>query len=144
MYAKFHNDRLRNGWDITLWNFAKTRTNKHTNKQTHKQTNTQTDMGITIPRPPPMGGEVIMWSSLGHAFYNQCQHHWTNCIPHTNVYYALVVTPQTLTNNFIRISWIASIFYMYIDIGDRIAGKQDCPSLIIEWSQCFIIVLQKC
>ena len=36
-----------------------TQTNKHTNKQTHKQTNTQTDMGITIPRPPPMGGEVI-------------------------------------------------------------------------------------
>ena len=24
----------------------------------HGQTNTQTDMGITIPRPPPMGGEV--------------------------------------------------------------------------------------
>ena len=33
MYAKFHNDRLRNGWDITLWNFAKTRTNKHTNER---------------------------------------------------------------------------------------------------------------
>ena len=56
MYAKFHNDRLRNGWDITLWNFAKTRTNKHTHKQTHRQT----DMGITIPRPPPPGGEVII------------------------------------------------------------------------------------
>ena len=55
MYAKFHNDRLRNGWDITLWNFAKTRTNKHTNTHTNKQTHTQTDMGITIPRPPPMG-----------------------------------------------------------------------------------------
>ena len=26
----------------------------------HGQTNTQTDMGITIPRPPPMGGEVII------------------------------------------------------------------------------------
>ena len=26
--------------------------------QTHKQTDRQTDMGITIPRPPPMGGEV--------------------------------------------------------------------------------------
>ena len=37
MYAKFHNDRLRNGWDITLWNFAKTRTNKHTHKQTNRQ-----------------------------------------------------------------------------------------------------------
>ena len=28
--------------------------------QTHKQTHKQTDMGITIPRPPPMGGEVII------------------------------------------------------------------------------------
>ena len=27
--------------------------------QTHTQTDRQTDMGITIPRPPPMGGEVI-------------------------------------------------------------------------------------
>ena len=35
-------------------------THKHTNTQTHKHTNTQTDMGITIPRPPPMGGEVII------------------------------------------------------------------------------------
>ena len=73
MYAKFHNDRLRNGWDITLWNFAKTRTNKHTNTQTHKQT----DMGITIPRPPPMGGEVNMlnvqyhdWRSLSWFWNN--------------------------------------------------------------------------
>ena len=27
---------------------------------------------------------------------------------------------------------IASLFYMYIDMGERIAGKQDRPSLIIE------------
>ena len=27
---------------------------------------------------------------------------------------------------------IASLFYMYIDMGGRIAGKQDRPSLIIE------------
>ena len=60
MYAKFHNDRLRNGWDITLWNFAKTRTNT----QTHKQT----DMGITIPRPPPMGGEVMRWKHIWDEF----------------------------------------------------------------------------
>ena len=38
MYAKFHNDRLRNGWDITLWNFAKTRTNKHTDRHGHYNT----------------------------------------------------------------------------------------------------------
>ena len=41
VYVKFHDDRLRNDWDITLWNFAKTRTN--TDKHTHKHTNTQTN-----------------------------------------------------------------------------------------------------
>ena len=71
MYAKFHNDRW-NGWDITLWNFAKTRTNKHTHKQTHKQTSTQTDMGITIPRPPPMGGEVITLVCWVNSVYYVC------------------------------------------------------------------------
>ena len=30
---------------------------------------------------------------------------------------------------------IASLFYMYIDMGERIAGKQDRPSLIIEGPQ---------
>ena len=35
-------------------------TNTQTNKQTDRQTDRQTDMGITIPRPPPMGGEVII------------------------------------------------------------------------------------
>ena len=56
MYAKFHNDRLRNGWDITLWNFAKTRTNKHTNTQT-KQTNKHTNRhGHYNTSPSPYGG----------------------------------------------------------------------------------------
>ena len=85
MYAKFHNDRLRNGWDITLWNFAKTRTNTQTNTQTHKQTDMGItiprpppmggergkDMGITIPRPPPMGGEVITITVTNHAKHKQ-------------------------------------------------------------------------
>ena len=53
VYVKFHDDRLINDWDITLWNFAKTQTNTDTHTNTQ-----QTDMGITIPRPPPMGGEV--------------------------------------------------------------------------------------
>ena len=103
VHVKFHDDRLRNGGDITYWNFMETRfgdlrtltfdlkfwkylsvteypysmcmlslmmigwemteilhfeiLRKH--GQTHTQTNKQTDMGITIPRPPPMGGEVI-------------------------------------------------------------------------------------
>ena len=38
-------------------------TNTHTNKQTH----TQTDMGITIPRPPPMGGEVKRMYEIVHT-----------------------------------------------------------------------------
>ena len=38
VYVKFHDDRLRNDWDITLWNFAKTRTNTRTNTHTNKQT----------------------------------------------------------------------------------------------------------
>ena len=59
MYAKFHNDRLRNGWDITLWNFAKTRTNKHTNTQTNKHTNKHTNRhGHYNTSPSPYGGEV--------------------------------------------------------------------------------------
>ena len=51
MYAKFHNDRLRNGWDITLWNFAKTRTNTdtHTNTQTNRHGHYNTS-------PSPYGG----------------------------------------------------------------------------------------
>ena len=42
-------------------------THKHTNKHTNTQTHKQTDMGITIPRPPPMGGEVII-HLLGQSF----------------------------------------------------------------------------
>ena len=45
MYAKFHNDRLRNGWDITHWNFAKTRTNTQTHRHGHYNTS-----------PSPYGG----------------------------------------------------------------------------------------
>ena len=33
---------------------------KHGQTNTDKHTHKQTDMGITIPRPPPMGGEVNM------------------------------------------------------------------------------------
>ena len=29
VYVKFHDDRLRNDWDITHWNFAETRTHRH-------------------------------------------------------------------------------------------------------------------
>ena len=42
-----------------ILHFEILRKHGQTNKHTHKQTHKQTDMGITIPRPPPMGGEVI-------------------------------------------------------------------------------------
>ena len=88
-------------------------------------------------------------------------HVLVNCIPRTKYirgYYGLVVVtphppcPQTLYRlrdnlNHLEKSFfffhilglnlknsyqIASLFHMYIDMGERIAGKQDRPSLIIE------------
>ena len=47
-----------------ILHFEILRKHGQTHKHTHKQTNKQTDMGITIPRPPPMGGgggEVTMY-----------------------------------------------------------------------------------
>ena len=41
--------------------------------QTHKHTNTQTHMGITIPRPPPMRGEV----TINIRYYNLINQ-WSN------------------------------------------------------------------
>ena len=70
MYAKFHNDRLRNGWDITLWIFAKTRTNTHTHKHTHTQTNKHTNKQtwalqcLTLPlwgRGNYTFGQLFLW-----------------------------------------------------------------------------------
>ena len=42
-----------------ILHFEILRKHGQTNKHTDRQTDRQTDMGITIPRPPPMGGEVI-------------------------------------------------------------------------------------
>ena len=45
------------GWEMAeILHFEILRKHRQTNTQTHKQT----DMGITIRRSPPMGGEVIM------------------------------------------------------------------------------------
>ena len=41
-----------------ILHFEILRKHGQTNKHPHTQTNKHTDMGITIPRPPPMGGEV--------------------------------------------------------------------------------------
>ena len=72
---------------------------------------------------------------------------YCNCIPVQSMYggyYGLVVVtppprpqrphPQTLHRSHDNLKnpyWIASIFYMYIDIGERMPGKQDGPSRII-------------
>ena len=53
VYVKFHDDRLRNDWDITLWHFAKTRTNTRTNTHTNTQTNRH---GHYNTSPSPYGG----------------------------------------------------------------------------------------
>ena len=45
---------------MQILHFEILRKHGQTNTQTNKHTNKHTDMGITIPRPPPMGGEVIM------------------------------------------------------------------------------------
>ena len=57
------------------------------------------------------------------------------CIHRTNLhvgYYGLVIVrPQTFHLSQCNIKypyWIASIFYMYIDLSERITGKQDAPS----------------
>ena len=44
-----------------------------------------------------------------------------------------------LRDNLTKPYRIASIFYMYIDIGERIAGKQDWPGVIgsdVPWLEC--------
>ena len=98
VHVKFHDDRLRNGGDITYlefrgntfrWLMTLTFDLKYLSVtvypyvicmpsfimigwemaeilhfeilRKHGQTHKQTDMGITIPRPPPMGGEVTIW-----------------------------------------------------------------------------------
>ena len=49
------------GWEMAeILHFEILRKHGQTNTHTNTQTNRQTDMGITIPRPPPMGGEVII------------------------------------------------------------------------------------
>ena len=66
MYAKCHNDRLRNGWDITHWNFAKTRTNTHTNRQTDRHGHYNTS-------PSPYGGRGKNWN------FSMAQFLWYDC-----------------------------------------------------------------
>ena len=57
------------GWEMAeILHFEILRKHGQTNTQTHKQT----DMGITIPRPPPMGGEVIIITEQGSVH----KHKW--------------------------------------------------------------------
>ena len=52
---------------------------------------------------------------------------------HVGYYGLVIVRPQTFHRSQGNIKypfWIASIFYMYIDLSERITGKQDAPSHI--------------
>ena len=54
------------GWEMAeILHFEILRKHGQTHKQTH--THKQTDMGITIPRPPPMGGEVKRMYEMVHT-----------------------------------------------------------------------------
>ena len=98
----FHNDRLRNGWDITLWNFAKTRTNKHTHKQTHTQTNRH---GHYNTSPSPYGGR---------GNYKMCPHKsvpWREVspdqrVPEERCYCACILQFNAFTLTCIGIQWL--------------------------------------
>ena len=72
------------GWEMAeilhFWNFAKIRT-------TH--TNTKTDMGITIPRPPPMGGEVIMSKMVTKEYILVCSLRWLQHDATESVYWVI-------------------------------------------------------
>ena len=57
-----------------------------------------------------LGGGVILWFSRR---------------------YAAASAFHRLRDNLKNPYWIASIFYMYIDIDEKIAGKQDGPGPII-------------
>ena len=54
---------------------------QNTDKHTHTHTHKQTDMGITIPRPPPMGGEVMRQNLYIVIYFRP----WTTIAYH-NVY----------------------------------------------------------
>ena len=81
-----------------------------------------------VPPPPPEyihTGDTIIYYGLGII----------NCNPGFDV--RAPRTPKYEYNNILDLNLkrsyqIASLFHMYIDMGERIAGKQDRPSLIIE------------
>ena len=79
------------GWEMAeILHFEILRKHGQTNTQTHKQTNTQTDMGITIPRPPPMGGEVTTNSLLITPLNIDCVVHITFRLINTTTCNSLV------------------------------------------------------
>ena len=55
-----------------ILHFEILRKHGQTNKHTDRQTDRQTDMGITIPRPPPMGGEVTRIVCIRPKVRTQC------------------------------------------------------------------------
>ena len=63
---------LKFWWSVEKWlRYYTLKFCENTDKHTHKQTHKQTDMGITIPRPPPMGGEVIITFAYSIVCHNR-------------------------------------------------------------------------
>ena len=59
--------------------------------QTHTQTDRQTDMGITIPRPPPMGGEVIIEEMCIQCIKTNQAHRYNIMILHCKYWLEVII-----------------------------------------------------
>ena len=113
---------------------------------------TQSDyLWVTQPPPPPTNSQTFIFFAFGPIYEN------TGGYLYPLLYICLLCnevllpwkfgnpgfdvraprTPKYEYNNILDLNLkrsyqIASLFHMYIDMGERIAGKQDRPSLIIE------------
>ena len=121
------------GWEMAeiLHVFAKTRTNTQTNTHTNKQT----DMGITIPRPPPMGGEVIT-NIVGYYMdmYIRCP-----CV-YTSSMISLYIAPCALNNGppqgVLHSTWQRPFFSTSQWVGTRTSPQDVCKwtgSMKMSW-----------
>ena len=104
-----------------ILHFEILRKHGQTNTHTHTQTNKHTDMGITIPRPPPMGGEVI-------TFVIQSRRYVSSPLPGHHVAYKPVLgkwfSPGVRYMNLNR-----NVLLIILNIRRAIALNVDTPQL---------------
>ena len=123
-------------WSVEKWlRYYILRKHGQTHKQTNTQTNTQTDMGITIPRPPPMGGEVITCSYLVSLWEP-----WTGYISCTCRVYLEAHFRITLTHDR-KINWISALeFFLFLSDLKHSLGIHK----VARSTNCFIFQSFKC